>query len=193
METPGRHGPEVLYIGGLHRLRQASAEPVCPGKQTGLIGEKALGAVRQAVTPVRNRLHTGFDTDAGCEPREEEAARPEHAPHLLEHAAEVPLVGREVQDRATEDRVHALACERKRLYGGYLEVLGRELRREVAREVAYARNCTGISVHPEDLESMLEEVDQVASSAAACVEDGAHGVEAALEELVEQIDVYLSE
>src|SRR3954453_23744355 len=89
LETPRRHAALLLNIRGLERVEHPRAEPRGPFKQHAFVDDEAIGAVREAHTPAAVRSDERFDADVRSQPREEQTAAGEHAPHLTHHPAEM--------------------------------------------------------------------------------------------------------
>ena len=135
-----------------------------------------------------------FEADVRGEPREEHAVRREHAPHLLDHPIEMREVSREVQHGAADDRVHA----RRRPTAGDRSRRSRKFcdGSSGASLAASAWTCSiaaGSRSMPKHVKPRAEQVDQVAAVAAAGIEHARPAIEAAAQQLIEQIDVDLAE
>ncbi len=117
-----------------------------------------------------------FDADGGGEAGEEDAAGFEGAPELGEHGVEVGFVAGEMEDGVGDDEVEMVVGEGQSFDG-------------FATEVDGIRLGGGVLIDGEDLVSIGEEVREVASAAAAGVEDAHAGLEAAAQELIDEIDV----
>jgi hypothetical protein len=101
----------------------------------------------------------------------------------------VGLVAREVEHRATEDRVEALGREGDLRQIGNLEARRREVRRELSGQALDLAHRLRVLIHPEDLVAVAEKVDQVPAAATARIQKAHARLEAALHHLVEQVDV----
>ena len=157
-----------------------------------LVDDEALRSVGEAHAPA-GRAHQPLESDGRGEPREEQPVGREHAPHLLEHAAEMRGIGREMQDGAADHGVHAVVFPRKVVELGHLEILRRQPRRKGRGECSNARDGGAFPIDAEAGEAVAEKVDQIASIARAGVHHSGAAVEAALQNLIEEVDVDLAE
>lgn len=107
----------------------------------------------------------------------------------MEHNVEVLVVAGEVEDGVAKDCVEGGGGKGEGLDGFDAEVTGREVWSEGADI------CDGdrVLVCGEDFVAFVEEVDEIAASSAAGVEDPHAGGDVAAEELVEEVDVDLTE
>jgi hypothetical protein len=97
----------------------------------------------------------------------------------------VSVVSAEVEDGAAEDEVEGGVGVGDVFDGFDAEVV----RGESGKECAGVLDCCGILVRGEDLVAFTMEVDEVATGAAASVEDAHAGLDIAAEKLVEEINV----
>ena len=140
-------------------------------EQRGFVDDEALGAVGQADAARRRWRSVGSMPMLRGQAREEQAARRQHAPHLVDHALEMRAVAREVQDGAADDGVHrgrrATAARRSPLADADPPAAPGASAAASARASGHR---AGIAVDRVDLEAARQEVRQVPSRAAAGVE-----------------------
>ncbi len=143
-------------------------------------------------TRPRAALNPVLQADAGGEPGEEHSVGREHPPHLVHHAAEVRFIRREVQHRAANHRVRAEILPGQAFDLTDLEILRRQRRGARRRQASHRLNRGGISIDAETVKAAPKEIHQVPTVSAPGIEDAPAAIEAALRELIEQVDVDLS-
>jgi hypothetical protein len=99
----------------------------------------------------------------------------------------------EVQDGVADNDVGEGVDELHLLDGAYAEVGCGERRRQLGCEGSYVLYALGICIDGEDLAAFTQEVDEVSSVAAACVEDTHSRSDVSSQDLIEDIDVDLPE
>jgi len=127
--------------------------------------------------------------DGGGEAAEEKAAGLEDAPEIVQHGVEVRVVAGEVEDSAAKDDIEGGVGVGDGLDGFEAEIFCREIGGDGAGLFDGGR----IFVRSEDFVAFVEEIDEVASGAAAGVEDPHAGCDVAAKELIEEVDVNLAE
>src|SRR5688572_7559910 len=191
-QAPGCHAALLLDVAGLDRIGEAASEPPGPVVEHRLVDDEAVGAVGK-VHAAAGGAHFALEADVRGEPREQQPVRRQHAPHLLDHAAELCGVIREVQDCAADHRIEHAIVEWKVFQVSDLEVSGRQRRREHRRQLADACDRRLVPIDAVTVESTAQEVHEIAPVAAACVEHTPPRIEAPSEDLIEQVDVDLAE
>jgi hypothetical protein len=185
-QDPGGHAAAALDDGGFEGIDQFGVSLASEGEEHGFIDKEPPGG-SDAVDAVAERLEV--HADAGGETAEEESAGTQYAPEFAEHGVEVLAGAGKVQDGATEDDVGDGVGEWHLLDGSDAEVL----RGCWVREITYLVHSLGIGVDGEYFGALAQQVDEIASGAAACVEDAHGGRDVAAKNLIEEIDVDLSE
>ena len=176
---------------------RGSDEP--PAEVTGevekhlLVDQVALGSVRQEMPAPLNPLHPRLHADVRREPAEEEAAGPQHSPHLVHHPRELLIVFREVQDSAAQHGIGERVRESHALDGLVPEVRLGQTWCELPRYGPDRRDRSRIFIHAKDVEAVLEEVDEVSAAAAPCVDYAHARGDAPTQELIEEVDIDLAE
>jgi len=155
--------------------------------EEGFVDAEALDAVGGEIT-VAGEVLVGH-ADGGGEAAEEEAAGLEDAPEVFEHGVEVRVVAGEVEDGAADDEVEGFVGVGEGFDGFDAEVFRGEVGGEGGDERAGLRDGFGILIGGEDLVAFAKEVDEVATGAAAGVEDSHAGHNVAAKKLVEEVDV----
>ena len=131
--------------------------------------------------------------DAGTDAGEEHSARPQHAPEFSKHRAEVAFIAGEVKYGVAEDDVGEGIGEGHLLDCAGLEIFGRQGGREHRGKLADVGDPFGVAIEGEDLAALAQQVDEVATVAAAGVEDPHAGLNIAAQNLIEDIDIDLAE
>jgi hypothetical protein len=134
-----------------------------------------------------------FETDAGSQTREEQAARRQHPPHLTQHRRERPFVAREMEHGAADDRVGRLVRPWERLDRRLLNLIRGQGRIQRLRQLPHRANSGSIVIHGAHIEAVTQKEQQIASASAAGVEDAAAAIEPAAKQLIEKVDVYVAE
>lgn len=192
-EDPGSHGALVLDEGGFDGVEEVCAEFAGEREQQGFIDEVAFGAIGEQVVASGDVYELGFDADGGGKAAEEEAIGLECAPGAQEHGAEVFVVAGEVEHGAAEDDVGEGGWEGETLQRFGAEVGGGQGGRELRGESADVIHGLRVGVRGEDFVALAEQVDEVATGAAAGIEDAHAGDDAAAQKLIEEIDIDLAE
>ena len=91
-----------------------------------------------------------------------------------------------MQNGASEHHVSKPVRERHLLDGPDPEVRFGQCRRELAGDAADGSDRARIAVHAEDLESVLEEINEIAPAAAPCVDDALARRDPAAKDLIER-------
>ncbi len=127
--------------------------------------------------------------NGGGEAAEEEAAGFQDSPDVAEHGCEVLVVAREVEHGTAEHDVGEGVREGHRFDGLDAEVVWRNGRGQRCGEGADALDGSRVFIDAEDLVSLAQKVDEVATEATAGIEDAHAGRYAAALELIEEVDV----
>ncbi len=163
----------VELCGELHEEGFVDAEAfVSVGREVAMTGEVT---VRQ--------------TDGGGEAAEEEASGFQDSPEVLQHGVKVFVVAGEVEDCAAEDDVEGRVGEGHALDGFDAEVFCGQGWGERCGESPGLLDGCRVLVDGEDVVAFAEKIDEVATGAAAGIEDSHAGGNVAAEELVEEVDV----
>jgi hypothetical protein len=140
-----------------------------------------------------NRPHAIFHADGRGETAEEETAAAKHAPRSRQHGVELRVIAREMQNGAADHDVCGSLFERDRIERRNAEVLARSLGREMRGEIAHPRDRHRVRVDAADIEPLAQEVHEIPSAAAARVEDRHPARNSSAQQLIEEIDVDLTE
>ncbi len=163
----------IELLGELHEERFVDAEAFdSVGRQVAMAGEVT---VRHA--------------DGGGEPAEEEPAGLQDTPEVLQHGVEVVVVAGEVEDCAAEDDVEGCIGEGHTLDGFDAKVFCGKGGGQRCGESPGLLDGFWILVDAGDVIAFAEKIDEVATGAAAGVEDSHAGGDVAAAKLVEEIDV----
>jgi hypothetical protein len=127
--------------------------------------------------------------DGGGETAEEETAGFEDAPEVFEDCVEMGFVAAEVEDGVAVNEVEEGVREGCGLERFGAEVVCGETRRESGSEGASLVDGGRVVVDGEDLVAFAEEIDEIATGAAAGVEDTHAGDDVAAKEMIEEIDI----
>lgn len=190
-KDPGRHAAVVLDDGGLEGIDEGCAHLLRELHEHSFVDEEPLLAVADDVAVAVDVLEV--HADAGAEAAEEHAAGTEHTPQLRQHLVEVLVVAGEVKDGIAEDDVGEGVREWELLDDADLEVFRGKAVAEGCGKIADMGHTGGVGVESEDFAALPEEIDEVASVAAAGVEDAQAGGDVAAEDLVEDVDIDLAE
>ena len=186
-EGPGGHAALVLDYGGFDGVDEFGVEGGGEVHEERFVDAVEFDAVGGEVVAA-GEMVMGH-ADGGGEAAEEESAGLEDSPEILEHGVEVGFVAGEVEDGAAMDDVEGVVGECEGLERLDAEVGGGESGGEKGSEFAGLPDGFGVVVVGKDFEAFAEEIDEVASGAAAGVEDGHAGEYVAAEEVVEEVDV----
>ena len=102
------------------------------------------------------------------------------------------FIRREVQHRAANHRVRAEVPPGQAINLADLEIPRRQCRGARRRQASHSLNSRGISIDAETVKAAPKEIHQVPAVSAPGIEDAPAAIEAALCELIEQVDVDLS-
>jgi hypothetical protein len=127
--------------------------------------------------------------DGRGESAEEQAAGFQDSPKVLQHRVEVVIVAGEVENCAAEDDVERCVGEGQVLDGFDAKVFCGEGWGERCGESSGLLNGCWVLVDGGDITAFAEKVDEVATRAAAGIEDSHAGGNVAADELVEEVDV----
>src|SRR5258708_34774838 len=127
--------------------------------------------------------------NGGGEAAEEEATGFQDSPDVAQHSGEVLVVAREVEHGTAEHDVGEGVREGHRFDGLDAEVVWRNGRDQRCGEGADALDGSRVFIDAEDLVSLAQKVDEVATEATADIEDAHAGRYAAALELIEEVDV----
>lgn len=163
-----------------------------PFEQHPLVDDESLGTVGEPNAAGRRRELT-LEANARRQSREQQAARREHAPQFVEHRAKIALVAREVQHGAADDRVNGGISPGQRIERSAIGVLRPNHRARRRRQPTSRVDRQWIGVGNAQVEAVVQEEGQIPSAAAAGIEHAPPAIESAAKQLVEQIDVDLSE
>jgi hypothetical protein len=130
-----------------------------------------------------------FDPDARGEPAKEKTAGPKRSPGALQHGVEVLIIAREVENGTAQDAIRAGVGESHAFDSFDAKVGGGK----GVRKVAHRRDGARVGVRPKHVVALIQEIDKITSEAAAGVENGHAGHDAAAKDLVKEVDVYLAE
>lgn len=177
----------ILDDGGLKRVDEDRIEFFGQVEEHVFIDEEPSGAVgeQKDVADEALKIHA----NAGAEAGEEQAAGAEDAPELREHGAELVFVAGEVQDRGAEHGVERCVGERQVLNGGDAEVFSGQAGVQRLGESADVVDTRGIGIDGEDPDAFAEQMDEVATVAAAGIENAHGGGEIAAQDLIEDVDI----
>ena len=150
---------------------------------------ESIAAIRKANPSGRSR-QVSLDADARRQPGEEQAARDQDSPHLVDDPAELTGIGDEVQDRAADDGVERRVVPWERGERPLTDV-GVDV--EALRQRPCRGDRTGVLVDRVNVESSSQQVGKISAAAAAGIQDPAPAIETAAEQLIEEIDVELPE
>ena len=182
MKYPGGHGALVFNDGGFEGIDGGEALLIFDVVEEGGVGEVAFAAVEGAVATASEGFDLVFDADGGGEAGEEDAAGFEEAEEVFEHGLEVGVVGGEVEDRVADDDVEGGVGEGEVFNRGQVEFFGWKI-----------GDRLGMDVDGGDVVTFVDEVVDVATGAAAGVEDAHAGLDAASQDLVNQVNICVAQ
>jgi hypothetical protein len=106
---------------------------------------------------------------------------------------EVRGIAREVKHRVAEDHVRKPIWKRHLIDLPDLEVLRRQSGFERSREAAHMVDRLGVGIEREYFAALAKQMDEVSSVAATGVEHSHGGGDVAAQDLIEDVDIDLSE
>jgi hypothetical protein len=170
-----------------------SAQLSCEVDQKRFVHQVALRTVRQQAAAARHGLYQMFHSNRGCEAAEKETAWFHDAPRAVYHSPKVIVISREVEYGAGDYDVGEGAREGRFFDGLRAKVAGWQSRRKRCGEAAYGLYGLQVRIDAKNLEAFPEEIDQVPAGATSGIEDAHAGQDTAAEELIEEVDIDLSE
>ena len=163
-----------------------------PLDQGPFVNDEAFRTIREANAAGGGRELT-LEADARCQSREQQPTWCKQPPELVEHGSEITFIAGEVQHGAADDRVDGGIGPRERIKRPAVRVVGGNRHVQGRGEPANPVDRHRVGVGDTDVEPVLEEERQVPSATAAGIEHAPPAVESAAQQLVEEIDVDLSE
>ncbi len=116
-----------------------------------------------------------------------------YPPRSAEHGLKVRVVARKMQDGVADHHIRERIIERHSLDGLDGKIRLRKRRRKPAGEGANALHRAHVRVNGVNFIPVPHEINNVSTGTAAGVQDSHSGRDAALQKLVEKIDVNLAE
>ena len=103
------------------------------------------------------------------------------------------IIPRKMEHGRTDHYVRETVGKRHSFNGANLKILRRQSRRQRCRELANVFNTFSILVHGKDLTALAKQMNQIAPVTAAGVEHAHSGRNVPAQDLVEDININLSE
>lgn len=190
-QNPGGHAAIVLHEGGFQRIDEDSVELICEAQQRRLIHKKPFRTIGNAIdiSPQLFKVHA----NAGTQTAEEHSAGFDHAPEFFEHSQKVLIVARKVQYGGAEHHIGKTLREGHLFDPSDLKIFAGQSRAKRSRKLTYVLNRGGFFVDSEDVASAAQQVDQVATITASGIEHDHSGRNVAAQNLIEEVDVDLTE
>lgn len=160
--------------------------------EQGFIDQIAFRAIRQEESATIDLVELVLDADRRGKAAEEETAGSEHTPCGAKQGGEVCVVAGKVEDGAADDHIGECIWKRHRFYRLAVEIAGGEIGSEDRGEATSAGDCFRVFIDREDFKALSQEINEIAPTTAADVEDAHAGRDPATMYLVKEIDVDLT-
>jgi hypothetical protein len=134
-----------------------------------------------------------FHADRRGQPAEQDTISREDPPHLGHHGFELAGILREVEDCAADHRVEVVVSEREVCESADCKIRQRQTRRGFGRSSPDPFDLSWVGVDPEHVGATPHQVFGVATASTACVEQPHVRADTAPENLIEDINIDLTE
>jgi hypothetical protein len=181
----------ILNDRSLQGIDEHSLHPRGKGQEFLFVDEEPTLAVGHGEETVvqRDEIHA----DARTQAAEQQTAGAEDAPHFGNHGLKLFFATSEVKHGAADDYIREFVWKMHLFNAAYLKVLVWQSGVQRLGQFADMFDRGRVLVDGENLGALPQQIDEISAVTAPCIEDAHAGRDITSEDLIEDIDVNLSE